>query len=70
MIASRTTVRAALATLPDLYREPVTLRDMEGLAYAEVAERLDRNVGTVKSQVARGRALVAAALRDPAHEKR
>lgn len=63
MIASRTTVRDALAALPELYREPVTLRDMEGLTYAEISERLDRSVGTVKSQVSRGRALVAAALR-------
>lgn len=64
MIASRTTVRDALAALPDLYREPVTLRDLEGMAYAEISERLDRSVGTVKSQVSRGRALVAGALRD------
>ncbi len=62
MIATRATVQDALAALPDLYREPVTLRDLEGLTYAQVAERLDRNVGTVKAQVSRGRALVAAAL--------
>ena len=64
MIATRATVRAALEGLPDLYRGPVTMRDLEGLTYAEVAERLQRNVGTVKAQVSRGRALVAASLRD------
>lgn len=63
LIATRATVQEALATLPDLYRAPVTLRDLEGLSYAEVAERLGRNVGTVKAQISRGRALVAAALR-------
>lgn len=31
MIATRATVRAVLAGLPDHYREPVTLRDVEGL---------------------------------------
>jgi len=62
LIATRATVRDALAALPDLYREPVTLRDIEGLPYADVAERLGRSVGTVKSQVSRGRALVAAAI--------
>ncbi|SKC75728.1 RNA polymerase sigma factor [Krasilnikoviella flava] len=62
LIATRATVRDALAALPDLYREPVTLRDIEGLPYAEVADRLGRSLGTVKSQVSRGRALVAAAL--------
>ncbi|WP_151525944.1 RNA polymerase sigma factor [Serinicoccus kebangsaanensis] len=64
MLATRATVRDALASLPDLYREPVTLRDVEGLPYAEIAARLDRNVGTVKAQIARGRAMVAGAL-DP-----
>ncbi|WP_084485177.1 RNA polymerase sigma factor [Serinicoccus marinus] len=64
MLATRTTVREALGSLPDLYREPVTLRDVEGLTYAEIAGRLDRNLGTVKAQIARGRALVAGAL-DP-----
>lgn len=64
MLATRATVRDALATLPDLYREPVALRDLEGLSYAEVAARLDRRVGTVKAQISRGRALVAAALGD------
>lgn len=64
MLATRATVQAALAELPDLYREPVALRDVAGLSYAEVAERLDRNVGTVKAQISRGRAMVAASLGD------
>lgn len=63
MIATRATVRDVLSGLPDHYRGPVTLRDVDGLPYAEVAERLGLSVGTVKSQVSRGRALVAAALR-------
>ncbi len=64
LIATRATVRRALDGLPELYREPVVLRDLEGLSYAEIATQLDRNVGTVKSQVSRGRAMVAGALRD------
>lgn len=64
LIATRATVRDALSALPDLYREPVTLRDVQGLPYSEVAERLGRSVGTVKSQISRGRALVAARLED------
>jgi len=64
LIATRATVRDALAALPALYREPVTLRDLEGLPYSEVADRLGRSIGTVKSQISRGRALVAAALED------
>lgn len=62
MIATRESVRRVLADLPDLYREPVTLRDLDGLGYAQIAERLDRSLAAVKSQVARGRAMVAAAF--------
>lgn len=51
MIATRATVQQALADLPDLYRVPVVLRDVHGLSYAEVAERLELSLGTVKSQI-------------------
>lgn len=62
LIASREAVRQLLERLPAGYQEAVRLRDVERLPYAEVATRLGRNVNTVKSQVARGRALLAAML--------
>jgi DNA-directed RNA polymerase specialized sigma24 family protein len=62
LIASRDAVRRLLERLPVGYKEAVTLRDVEHLSYAEAASRLRRNVNTVKSQVARGRALLAAML--------
>jgi len=64
MIATRATVQQALADLPELYRLPVVLRDVHGLTYAQVAERTGRTLGTVKSQVSRGRAMVAGMLTD------
>lgn len=64
MIATRETVRQLLMQLPDHYRQAVTLRDVEGLSYEGVAARLDRNVNTVKSHVARGRAMVAALVHE------
>lgn len=64
IIATRTTVQQVLAGLPATYRVPVTLRDLEGLPYAEIAEQLGLPQGTVRSQVTRGRALVAAQLED------
>ena len=64
LIATRVTVRQALADLPELYRIPVTLRDIEGMSYAEIAAHLERSLGTVKSQVSRGRALIAGTLRE------
>ena len=62
MISTRETVRDVLHSLPERYRTPVTLRDLDGLPYRDIARRLDLPVGTVKSQVARGRAMVAVAL--------
>ena len=64
LVASRAAVQQLLAELPERYRDAVTLRDVEHLPYAEVATRLGRNVNTVKSHVARGRALLAALLVD------
>jgi RNA polymerase sigma-70 factor, ECF subfamily len=68
LVASRQAVRQLLDELPDRYRDAVTLRDVEGLPYAEVAVRLGRNVNTVKSHVARGRALLASLLVARGHE--
>ena len=48
-------VHSALRKLPQVFRSAVILRDLEGLAYEEVAEVLDVSVGTVKSRILRGR---------------
>ena len=52
----------ALLRLPESFREAVVLRDVEGLAYEEIASVLDVPVGTVRSRIARGRAELRAAL--------
>lgn len=48
-------VQSALQQIPDVFRSAVILRDLEGLAYEEVAEVLECSVGTVKSRILRGR---------------
>ena len=48
-------VEAALRELPEPYRTTVVLRDIEGLAYEEIAAVLDISLGTVKSRLTRGR---------------
>lgn len=48
-------VKAAVEHLPDTFRLPVLLADVEGFAYKEIAEMLDIPVGTVMSRLHRGR---------------
>ncbi len=49
---------AALATLPEAYREAVWLRDVQEMAYADIARVLEVPLGTVMSRIARGRRLL------------
>ena len=58
-VDARLDVDAALATLPADYRAAVALRDLAGLDYAEIATVLDIPIGTVRSRIARGRAVLA-----------
>ncbi len=50
-----TDVIQALESLPDNFRVPVLLADVEGFAYKEIAEMLDIPIGTVMSRLHRGR---------------
>lgn len=45
------------------YVEPLMLRDVYGLTYAEIAEQLETPLGTIKAQVHHGRALARPLLR-------
>lgn len=55
-------VTGALAGLPADYRATVVLCDVVGLRYEEIAAELDVPVGTVRSRIHRGRALLRSAL--------
>jgi RNA polymerase sigma factor (sigma-70 family) len=55
-------VEAALAALPPDFRAAVVLCDIEGLTYEEIAEILGAKLGTVRSRIHRGRAMLRAAL--------
>ena len=52
---TRQAVEAAIAALADDFREVIVLRDLQGLAYDEIAQALDCSMGTVKSRLARAR---------------
>ena len=55
-------VRAAVARLSDGQRQVVTLVDLEGFAYGEVAKILDVPIGTVMSRLCRARNTMKALL--------
>ncbi len=56
-------LRDAILTLPDHYREPVTLCDLEGKSYGEAAILLECPVGTVRSRLNRARSMLLDKLR-------
>jgi RNA polymerase sigma-70 factor (ECF subfamily) len=62
-------VENALAALPAEFREALLLVDVEELSYQEVSKVLDVPIGTVKSRVSRGRAMLRDALASFAKER-
>ncbi|MGC1296417.1 MAG: sigma-70 family RNA polymerase sigma factor [Alloacidobacterium sp.] len=58
----RARVEAELREISEPFRSVLILRDIEGLAYEEIAEILNAQLGTVKSRLVRGRAQIRARL--------
>jgi RNA polymerase sigma-70 factor (ECF subfamily) len=54
----RARIEAGLREIPSQFRAVVVLRDLEGLSYEEIAEVVGAQLGTVKSRLVRGRALL------------
>ncbi|WP_315912901.1 RNA polymerase sigma factor SigE [Arthrobacter sp. lap29] len=63
-------IAAALEALPPDFRAAVVLCDMEGLSYDEVAHALNIKLGTVRSRIHRGRAMLRESLADRAPNRR
>jgi RNA polymerase sigma-70 factor (ECF subfamily) len=59
-------IEAALAALPPDFRAAVVLCDIEQLSYEEIAQTLGVKLGTVRSRISRGRAMLRSALADRA----
>lgn len=62
-------VKEALEALPDNFRMPVLLADVEGFSYKEIAEILDIPIGTVMSRLHRGRKAMQKQLWDFATQR-
>ena len=57
------TVNRAMEQLPEDLRTAITLREIEGLSYEEIAAAMDCPIGTVRSRIFRAREAIAAELR-------
>jgi RNA polymerase sigma-70 factor (ECF subfamily) len=55
-------IKKALADLPDDFRMAVSLADIDGFSYKEIADMLDIPIGTVMSRLHRGRKALQKAL--------
>ena len=62
-------VKAAIEELPEAFRMPVLLSDVDGFSYKEIAEMLDVPIGTVMSRLHRGRKAMQKRLYDFARER-
>lgn len=56
-------VNAALETLPKELGQAITLREIDGLSYGEIAEALDCPIGTVRSRIFRAREAISARIK-------
>jgi RNA polymerase sigma-70 factor (ECF subfamily) len=57
------TVKMALDELPDDLRTAITLRELEGMSYEEIAEAMSCPIGTVRSRIFRAREAIDNRLR-------
>ncbi len=62
-------VKGALESLPEDFRIPVLLSDVDGFAYKEIAEMLEIPIGTVMSRLHRGRKAMQKMLYEYARER-
>ena len=56
-------VNAAMDALPEDLRQAVSLREIEGLSYEEIAEMMNCPIGTVRSRIFRAREAISARVR-------
>jgi RNA polymerase sigma-70 factor (ECF subfamily) len=56
-------VTAALEALPDDLKQAITLREMDGLSYEDIAEVMNCPIGTVRSRIFRAREAISAKVK-------
>ncbi len=56
-------VHAAMEALPEDLRQAITLREIEGMSYEEIALAMDCPIGTVRSRIFRARDAISARIK-------
>lgn len=56
-------VNAAMDALPEELRQAISLREIEGLSYEEIAEVMNCPIGTVRSRIFRAREAISAKIK-------
>ncbi|NQW79899.1 MAG: sigma-70 family RNA polymerase sigma factor, partial [Polaromonas sp.] len=56
-------VNAAMDALPEDLRQAITLREIEGLTYEEIADAMNCPIGTVRSRIFRAREAISSKIK-------
>ena len=67
-IVDRILLSEVITKLPDGYRQAIILHDVQGLQHKEIAEARGRSVGTSRSQLHRGRAMLRELIAGPGQQ--
>ena len=51
-------IKKSILTMPNHYKIPITLREIQGLSYEDISNITHVSVGTVKSRIARARGII------------
>ncbi len=62
-LEKRKVIEKAIVALPEKYRVPIVLREIEEKTYEEIADILELGLGTTKSRISRGRGLLREKMR-------
>jgi RNA polymerase sigma-70 factor (ECF subfamily) len=56
--------------LPDIYKEVIELREIEGLSYEEISARTEQNINTLRVTLSRARKIVREEFNKYQYERR
>lgn len=63
-------IHSIIEHLPDYYKIVITLRDIEGLSYDEIAEKTSQNINTLRVTLSRARSIIRAEYNKYQNERR